>query len=53
MTRILTAEGTLQGQTLSSRGALACLSGLFFDHEDKPVRRELADTGRPVARWSL
>jgi hypothetical protein len=51
MTRIRTTEGTLQGQSLSSFGALACLPGQYLDHEAKPERRELANAGRPVMRW--
>jgi len=50
MARIFTAERTLQGQALSSFGALACLSGPCLDHEIKPERRSSAITGRPVVR---
>jgi hypothetical protein len=45
------AERTLQGRSLSSFGALACLPGIDLDHEITPGRRELADGGRPVVRW--
>ena len=51
MARILTAERTLQGQSLSSFGAYACQPGQCLDHEAKPGRRELANAGRPVVRW--
>jgi hypothetical protein len=51
MARILTAERTLQGRTLSSFGALACPTGQYLKHEDQPGRRELANAGRPVVRW--
>jgi hypothetical protein len=51
MARIRTAERTLQGQALSSFGAVACLSGSHLDHEMNPERRDAADTGRPVVRW--
>jgi hypothetical protein len=51
MTRVRTTEGMLQGKALSSFGVLARMPGVFLDHEDKAGRRELADGGRPVARW--
>jgi hypothetical protein len=51
MARIRTAERTLQGRSLSSIGALACIAGRYLDHEDQPGRRELANAGRPVVRW--
>jgi hypothetical protein len=50
MARIFTAKRTLQGQTLSSFGVPACLPGTYLDHEIKPARRDIADTGSPVAR---
>jgi len=51
MARMLTAERTLQGSSLSSFGALACTPGQYLDHVDQPGRRELANAGRPVVRW--
>lgn len=51
MARIRFAEEMLQGQSLSSFGALTCLPELYPNHRDKRERRELADTGRPVERW--
>jgi hypothetical protein len=51
MARKHTAERMLQGQAPSSFGAHACLSGLYLDRENKPGRRDAADTGRPVERW--
>jgi hypothetical protein len=51
MARMLTAERTLQGRTLSSFGALACTPGQYLDHEATPSRREPANAGRPVVRW--
>jgi hypothetical protein len=51
MARIFTAERRLQGQALSSFGAYACQPGRSLDHEAKPGRRDLANTGMPVVRW--
>lgn len=51
MARIHTADQMLQGQSLSSFGALTCLPDLYPNHRDKRERRELADTGMPVERW--
>ena len=50
MARIHTAERMLQGMSLSSFGALAC-QGLYLHPENDPMRRELAEAGRPVPRW--
>jgi len=51
MARNLTAETSLQGQTLSGFGAYACQPGMGLDHEAKPGRRGSANTGSPVVRW--
>ncbi len=51
MAPILTAEPMLQDQALWSFGAYPCQAGRSLDHEAKPGRRDVADTGRPVVRW--
>jgi hypothetical protein len=51
MTRTHDAElKTLQGQPLSSFGALACRPDPYRN-DAAPGRRLLAEPGRPVTRW--
>jgi hypothetical protein len=47
MARTFTAEPKLQGQPLSSVGALACSRHL---DTETPTRRELANAGSPVVQ---
>jgi hypothetical protein len=51
MARMLTAAKTLRGTASLSFRAYACLPGPSLDHEQRPGRRESANTGRPDARW--
>jgi hypothetical protein len=51
MARILTAETQLRGKALWSFGAYACPPGQPLDHEQRPGRRESANTGSPGVRW--
>jgi len=51
MARMFTAAKTLRGTASLSFRAYACLPGQSLDHEQRPGRRESANTGRPDARW--